>query len=324
MEIPFQNAWRRLWQDAPPGLACEFTADGVGVARWNAGGTRPERMAVRPLPLDALRAQPVRENIANVEAVAGAVHSALEDAQSVNPTGARSGKRRREIAVLLPDLSARVSVLTFDHIPDKREEALSLIKFRLKKTVPFDIEDAAISWETFGREVTVAVTPRGIIRQYESLFEQLGYLPGQVTVSTLAGIHLMVDSGEPDAGSMLLRKSGRSMTIAISSKDRLRMMRTLEMAAAPDMAAEPDVAFDAADLFHDIYSSAVFYQDTYGAPVDRIVETGFGEAGAALWTQVEAELGVRPQPLVIPGMPGDEELPYLGIFGMLAEQARQS
>jgi type IV pilus assembly protein PilM len=317
VQIPFQNAWRRLWQDAPPGLACEFTADGVGVARWNAGGTRPERMAVRPLPPDSLRAQPVRENIANVEAVAGAVHSALEDAQSVNP-----GRKRREIAVLLPDLSARVSVLTFDHIPDKREEALSLIKFRLKKTLPFDIEEAAISWLAFGREVTVAVTPRGIIRQYESLFEQLGYLPGQVTVSTLAGIHLMVDSGEPDAGSMLLRRTGRSMTIAISSKDRLRMMRTLDMAPVPDSGA--DAAFDAAELFHDIYSSAVFYQDTYGAPVDRIVQTGFGHAGDALWMQVEAELGVRPQPLMIPGTPGEDELPYLGIFGMLAEQARQS
>jgi type IV pilus assembly protein PilM len=323
MEIPFHNGWRRLWQDAPPGLACEFTPGGVGVARWVAGSPRLERMAVRPLPVDALRAQPVRENIANVEAVAGAVHSALEDAQSVNV-----GKRRREISVLLPDLSARVSVLTFDQVPDKHEEALSLIKFRLKKTVPFDIEEAAISWEAAGNEITVAVTPRGIVRQYESLFEQLGYLPGRVAVSTLAGIHLMVDSGEPNAGSMLLRKTGRAMTIAISSKGRLRMMRTLDLAAALDMAAEADETIDAAGLFHDIYSSAVFYQDTYGAAVDRIVETGFGDQAEPLWAQIEAELGVRPKPLIIPGTTpgaeGDEQSPYLGIFGMLAEQAVRS
>ena len=317
MGIPFQNAWRRLWQDAPPGLACEFTADGVGVARWNAGAARPERMAVRPLPHDALRAQPVRENIADIEAVAGAVHSALEDAQSVNP-----GKRRREIAVLLPDLSSRVSVLTFDQIPYQRDEALSLIKFRLKKTVPFDIEEAAVSWQAEGREVTVAVTPRGIVRQYESLFEQLGYLPGQVTVSTLSGIHLLVDSGEPNAGSMLLRKGGRSLTIAISSKGRLRMMRTMDMAAEAD--AAPNETFHAADLFHDIYSSAVFYQDTYGARVDRIVETGFDDRAEPLWTQLEADLGVRPKPLLIPGAPGETESAYLGIFGMLAEQVGRS
>lgn len=320
MAFSLQSAWKKLWQDTPPGLACEFTADGVGVARWTPGAVRPERMAVRPLPLDALRAQPVRDNIADVEAVAGAVHSALEEAQSVNP-----GKRRREIAVLLPDLSARVSVLNFEQVPDKREEVLSLIKFRLKKTVPFDVEEAAISWHAGPsassgerREITVAVTPRGIVRQYESLFETLGYLPGQVTVSTLAGVHLVVDSGEAQAGSMLLRKSGRAMTIAISSKGRLRMMRTL------DTAAEGGTPVAPIELFHDIYSSAVFYQDTYGGRVDRIVHTGFGDVAAPLWTQIEADLGISPKPLVIPGAPGDEESAYLGIFGVLSEQAAQS
>jgi len=74
------------------------------------------------------------------------VASALEEAQSVNPA-----KKRREIALLLPDMSARVMVLTFDAVPDKSDEVLSLIKFRLKKPVPFDIEDAAISWHGVGR-----------------------------------------------------------------------------------------------------------------------------------------------------------------------------
>jgi type IV pilus assembly protein PilM len=313
MAMLLQNVWRQIWREPPPGLACEFSAAGVAVARWTPGSPRPERFASRPLPVDTLRPQPVRENMAEGSAVTDAVAEALEDAQSVNP-----GKRRREIAVLLPDLSARVTLLTFEEMPDKREEALSLIKFRLKKTVPFDVDEASIAYHASGKDVLVAVTPRSIVRQYEAIFENLGYLPGQVTVSTLAGINLVVDSGDPEAGSMLLRNSGSSMTIALTNRGRLRMMRTAESGDA------------SGDLFHDIYSSAVFYQDTYGAKVDRIYHLGFDSAGfdsasaESLWAQVEADLGVTPKPLVIPGAPDESQSAYLGIFGLLAEQARQA
>src|SRR5580658_3098729 len=112
MAVPFQHLFRALLSEPPPGLACEFTRDSVAVARWIPGASRPERLAVRELPADALRPQPVRENLAAASAVADAVRSALEEAQAVNP-----GKRRREIALLLPDRSARVTVLSFDQCP---------------------------------------------------------------------------------------------------------------------------------------------------------------------------------------------------------------
>src|SRR5204863_9700820 len=131
-------------------------------------------------------------------------------------------------AVLLPDLSARVSMLSFDQLPVKSEEQLALVKFRLKKTVPFDVDDAVIAWNVRGREVLVAVTPRVIVRQYEAIFERLGYLPGQVTVSTLAGLGLVAEASDASSGSMLLRKSGNALTIALSSRQGLRMLRAAE------------------------------------------------------------------------------------------------
>ena len=56
--------------------------------------------------------------------------------------------------------------------------------------------------------------------------------------------------------------------------------------------------------------------------MDRIWHTGFEESAEPLWAQVEAELGVRPKPLVIPGLDDARHAAYLGIFGMLAETAR--
>ena len=55
-------------------------------------------------------------------------------------------KKRRPAAVILPDYAARVSVLDFDSFPSSPEEQLSLVRFRVKKTIPFDIDSAAVSY----------------------------------------------------------------------------------------------------------------------------------------------------------------------------------
>jgi len=322
MAVPFQHLFRSLLSEPPPGLACEFTRDSVAVARWIPGAARPERVVVRDLPPDALRPQPVRENLTAAATVAEAVGSALVEVQAVNP-----GKRRREIALLLPDLSARVTVLSFDQLPEKSEEILPLVRFRLKKSVPFDVEDAAIAWRPMGRragqeernqsrDLLVAVTPRAIVRQYEGIFEELGYLPGEVTVSTMAGLNLLVDSPDAASGSMLLRSSDSEMTIAVTSQQELRMLRATEYGDEPIDGAENS------ERFRDIYSCAVFFQDTYGGKVDRIWHTGFQDSAEPLWAQVAAELGVRPKPLVIPGLEDARHAAYLGIFGKLTETAR--
>src|SRR5712691_10676550 len=72
MALPFQHLWRRLWQDPPPTLACEFSEDSIAVAGWSLGATQPDSFAMRPLPPGALRPSPVRENINAPQEVAAA------------------------------------------------------------------------------------------------------------------------------------------------------------------------------------------------------------------------------------------------------------
>lgn len=310
MPAPFQSLWRRLWRDPPPTLACEFTGDAVAVARWTAGAVRPDELAVRSLPAGALRPSPVRENLVQPEEVARAVAAALEEVSR------SSRSRRRDIALLLPDLSGRVSVLQFDRLPSKQEEAVSLVRFRLKKTVPFEVEDAAISFQVHGTEALVAVTPRTVVRQYEALFEEMGYLPGFVTLSTLAGLGLAAEPvGDPRAGTLLLRNGGRLLTIAVINQGRLRMLRASEMAAEDE-----DRTVD--EVFQDVYASAIFYQDNYGGRIERVFLSGLEAQAEALSALVEADLGVRPRPLPVPAR-APEQARFLGIYGLLLNQARK-
>ena len=48
--------------------------------------------------------------------------------------------------MILPDYAARVTVLDFDAFPSVAEEQASLVRFRVKKTIPFDIDSAAVSY----------------------------------------------------------------------------------------------------------------------------------------------------------------------------------
>jgi len=303
MPNPFASLWRRLWEDPPPTLALEFSADAVAAARWAPGATRPEQMVIRPLPPGALKPSPVRENFHDVEAVAAAVASALQDVGR----GAR-----RDIALLLPDLSARVTVLPVEQMPSRTEEIIALVRFRLRKAVPFDVDDACVTYRVQGRELLAAMAPRAVVRQYESLVEDLGYNPGLVTLSTLAGLNLVVPGSQPDSGAMFIRGSGPQVTIAIQSPGRLHMMRVSEVAAQ-----------DAQELVQDVYSSAIFFQDNAHGRVERIYECGLGAEREAVLARVESDLGVAPRPLVVPGAT-PEQAPFVGLFGMLAGQAQWS
>ncbi len=74
-------------------------------------------------------------------AVAAAVRSALDGVVS------RTGERGRDVTVVVPDGAARVLLLDFDQLPGKLAEALPVVRFRLKKLLPFDADDAAVSYQ---------------------------------------------------------------------------------------------------------------------------------------------------------------------------------
>lgn len=301
MANPFTSLWRQLWEDPPPTLALEFSAEAVAAARWTPGATRPEQMAIRPLPPGALRPSPVKDNVHDADAVAAAVASALQEV---------GRGTRRDIALLLPDLSARVTVIPVEQMPSKAEEIVTMVRFRLRKAVPFDVDDACVSYRVQGRDVLAAMAPRAVVRQFESMVEDSGYNPGLVTLSTLAGLNLVVPGAQADSGAMLIRGSGGQITIAIHSPGRLHMMRVSEWG-------------DPQELVQDVYSSAIFYQDHAHGRVERIYECGLGADKEALLARVESDLGVAPKPLVVPGA-SPEQAAFVGVFGMLAAQAQSS
>ena len=97
----------------------------------------------------------------------------------------------------------RVFVLDFDSLPAKAAEAVSVVRFRLRKMVPFDVEHAGVSYQVLSQnetecKVLAAVMPGPILAEYEAAVRAAGYEPGAVLPSSLAALEAL-DSMEAGA-----------------------------------------------------------------------------------------------------------------------------
>src|SRR6185503_9270360 len=60
--------------------------------------------------------------------------------------GTQSSRKRKDAALILPDYATRIAVIDFDSFPSDAKEQASLVRFRMKRSVPFDVESAALSY----------------------------------------------------------------------------------------------------------------------------------------------------------------------------------
>lgn len=259
-----------------PRIACEIASDRVIAARANDTGSAIDVFSARTLPAGSINPGLGTANFANTSAVRDAVSDALISV----------GARGRDIIAILPDAAVRVVLLDFESLPDKRQDADPVVRFRLKKSLPFPVEDASLSYDTRRVNGTVkavaAVTPRAVLDEYEATFRDAGYAPGVVLPSMLAALG-QVDAAEP---TLILKVDSTTTSVAIVQNNDLLLYRTLENARGAGVSAE--------GLADDIYPSLVFFQDTTGRNVSRILLAGLASSrdlGAALEAQTGAKVG---------------------------------
>ncbi|MEZ5355880.1 MAG: hypothetical protein R2762_24875 [Bryobacteraceae bacterium] len=277
-----------------PSHAFELSASGVAFAVRGSRGQAPE-IGFRPFDSEVLAISPVNENVVQPDAFAAHVASLV-----------KGNGKRRDAVVILPDYCVRIAVLDFEAFPGKKEEQLSLVRFRMKKTVPFDLDTAAVSFHTqkAGKktEVVVAAAAREIVARYEAPFRAAGYLPGYLTTSTLAALDLL-----PTAGLTLLAKlNGQILTVAICDGRDPKLVRCVELG---ELTVE--------EVMSVLYPTIAYSEDALKRRPDRILACGFGD-NATLAEACAAELGIEVEALGSPW--GAAQNNNAGLLGWLAAQ----
>jgi type IV pilus assembly protein PilM len=285
-----------------PIVACEITSGQVFAAR------AAENVAgIEVLQARALQAG-VTPNLMSANITdAATVRTVLADALQA------AGARAREITLVVPDAAVRVVLLDFDTLPDRKSEADAVVRFRLKKALPFDVDRAAVSYHAQPNgttlKVVVAVMMSSVLGEYEGVVRDAGFTPGLVLPSSLAALGNI----EGDAPAMVVKVAEGTTTIAILNQGRLLLYRTLDHGSSTVLADS---------LAADIYPSVVFFQDMYGVPIERVYLSGVAahdEVAARLSEETAAPVDELISPAFAGLNSGDVPKNMLGgVLGALA------
>ncbi len=271
------------WLDAipHPPVAMEIASDRVAVAKWGRSGSL-DAFAVEQLPPGAVVPSAVETNLVNSAVAKAAVAKACD----------RLRVRAEDAALILPDPVIRVFVQHFEDFPRSNEEAIPLLRWKLKKSVPFEADETIISYfrqapREVGVDVVTALARLRIIREYESLAEGVGLQPGVVLSSSLAAISL-VDGEKP---ILFARISGSALTTAIVRSGLLCGYRCTEL-PAHGLSLTPQM------LLEEIFPVAAYYQDTWQEKISAVRIAGLGVRLGEFSGPLEQEFGCKVSSLL--------------------------
>lgn len=231
-----------------PQSAVEIAPEGALAASLPGGGAAPVYAfaALRP---GALSPGVGGTNVMLADAVADALRSAIEQ---VSP-------RSRSVTLIIPDMAVRVFMLDFDSFPAKPLEAIPVLRFRLRKAVPFDAEHAALSYQVLpqsSREpvrVLVTVMPGPVLAEYEAAVRAAGFEPGAIMPTGLAALAAL----NPSEGALAANLGSTALTTSITSGDDLLLYRTIDL---PE-----DNAGRVAEVQRSVAVAAAYFEDKMGS-----------------------------------------------------------
>ena len=275
------------WLASPPlEAALEISPAAVSVAVLGGRSSNPvvQGYAVEPLPPGAVTPSLTSTNIADPDAVARALDSACQSL----------GLKPKRVAVVIPDVAAKVSLVRFDQTPTRRDDLDQLIRWQVKKSTPFPVEDACVTYSpgaqgADGNEFVVVVARRETIREYEGVCERIGIEAGLVDIATFAVINLFLSSNLGTAGDWLVVHMRPEYTsIAILRRDDVLFFRNR---VEGDAEAMEDV----------VHQTAMYYQDRLeGRGFSRILLGGIGRIQGEVdlaRRNLEARMGTVVEPI---------------------------
>ncbi len=288
------SAFANLLQDPPPTHAFELSEEGIAFAPV----AEPGLAGFARFEPGVLLVSPLHDNIQQPQVL-------LDHILALAPA---NGQRKRRAAVILPDYCARVAVLDFDTFPTDLEEQQALVRFRLKKSVPFEVDTAVVSYveqpRTSKVEVLAAVISSDIVVQYEAPFRAAGFQPGLVTTSSLAALNLLAADGI----TLLVKLSGRVLSVLVLQENAVNLARCIEM--------EGGRVDDIESVLH---PTIAYIEDELKGRPKQIWLAGFGQEIEQMAPRWEKEWGVAVQ--AVRSRFGSPEKGNVGLLGYLESLA---
>jgi type IV pilus assembly protein PilM len=262
-----------LREASTPSVAVEIAANRVSAAAVERRGHSVfvSASASESLPEGALVPALTSANAHDRPAVLAALGRVLD----------RIGSRPRRVALVVPDLIAKVSLVRFEQVPSRPQDLDQLVRWQVRKAAPFPITDAQVSYvpgfrAADGQEFIVCIARRDIVQEYEGLCAEIGAHAGIVDLATFSVINAVLAGSPPrPADWLLIHVAGGYASIAILRGAHIIFFR--------NRAAEGDGTLS--DLVH---QTAMYYEDRLGGRgFDRVMLAGGTSGTTRAATELE-------------------------------------
>ena len=253
-----------LFATPPPDVAVEIDRTHVAAARLSMRGSQVviTAHASEALPAGMVVPGLLAANIPDVPALAQVIRGAVSQL---------GGTRPARVALVVPDTVAKVSLLRLENVPASAADLQEIVKWQVKKTAPFPMEQAVVSIAPGAlsaegaSEFVVSIARAEVIHQYEQACVMAGLHAGLVDLATFSVINSILASASAPAGDWLLvHVTDTYLTLAV--------MRDRAMLFFRNRSEEGEGTL--ADLIH---QTAMYYEDRlHGAGFARVVIAGAG------------------------------------------------
>jgi hypothetical protein len=259
----FATKITEFFKPQAPLWGCELTSKHVIAAGVNSN----RRRVADKLVVDAPTA-------GNIEALRPVVRQLLSEV----------GFKGSEIAVVVPDETARIAFVTAENPSKHPEEQRTFIRWKLKKSLPFDVDTAQVAYRVIGPhrsgtgvDILVAVSPKSLVEEYEALFESLDIQAGIVLPSTLAALNLFV---APPGDCLVVKMAPDCITTTIFQNRRAQFYRRVT-----------DVS-----LYDAVYPTILYYQDKLGGQtLNALYAYGYDGDLQTAFDEIRDKLGLTAQ-----------------------------
>jgi hypothetical protein len=273
----------------PPSVAVEIARHRVSAVSVGTreGGLTVTAHASETLSPGSVLPSLTNPNIPNPRAVVDAMGRVFE----------RIDARPKRIALAVPDAVAKVSLLRFEKVPARESDLDELVRWQIRKAAPFRIEEAQLSYAPAmtapdgATEFIVTMARTDIIREYESICEELGAQAGIVDLATFNVINaVLAGSHAPAEDWLLVHVTPTEATMAILRGSHLVFFRNRG-------------ADDEGSLADMVHQTAMYYEDRLsGASFSRVMLAGAssphsGQDADYLRRALEQRLGTRVDPV---------------------------
>ena len=214
-------------------------------------------------------AAPRLERVAYASLAPGCLHVSLREANILDPQSFSDTVRNAHnlllhsgtrLSVTLPDTVGRIMMLDVEGRFKSRAEGLDIIRWKLKKNLPFEIADTHLDYQQLSvREngdmaLMVALVSRTVITQYEELLMAAGFTPARIDFNSFNLYRAFENRLAPQDDVTLITFYDNTLSIMVFADSLLEFQRVKELPGSSGVDSR---------VFMEINSSLKVYRDRF-------------------------------------------------------------